>query len=64
MLYCSQGFPRLLVDLGKSRKIDRTELVLVTHRRAEIPDEVQKAVAVKDLQVRESTRRATLVPSV
>ena len=47
-----QGFPRLLVDLGLSRRsIDRTSMVLVTHRADEIPDEVTRLVAVQDLGV-------------
>lgn len=41
------------MDLGLTKKIDRTELVLITHRHEEVPYEVQKVVGVKDLDIGE-----------
>lgn len=47
-----QGFPRLLVDLGLARRsIDRTSMVLITHRQEEAPEEVNRVVAVEGLGI-------------
>jgi len=46
------GFPRLLVDLGLSRRsIPRTSMVLITHRGEEIPEETTKLVAVNEMEI-------------
>ncbi len=47
-----QGFPRLLVDLGLARRsIDRTSMVLITHRHEEAPGEVTRVVGVEGLGI-------------
>ncbi|EKU20775.1 atpbinding cassette superfamily [Nannochloropsis gaditana CCMP526] len=47
-----QGFPRLLVDLGLARRsIPRTSMVLVTHRREEVPQEVGRLVSVDGFEI-------------
>jgi len=41
------------VDLGITKKIDRTDLILITHRHEEIPHEIQRVVGVKDMEIGE-----------